>query len=429
MAINFTRLFTALGKVCGALNEWNTSRGSTLTTRVSTLRTQFTGIDADLDDDLTTNQNNAVTSGDVWVSYLTQMCQRLVIDEVLNDRPQTDQQFTACLTELVRQMGVAAESLATSLATVGSVTAVGAPTGTPTWVVSDLDALRQARSDWTLPDVLLLTAVGNTSVNVQGQAAVTPETRPTWPTGAGVNTTLTQINAATTSLGADPGFESWLAGPPISPVSWTILSGTAGTTVSQASDTPVTGQGTYSLQLLGDGTTLKVRQQVTVSAGECYFLHAFVKRTANPANTGTLTVSLRDSAGTLLSGTSNISILTSAASGSWTANTAALVTPKNLPTDGLVYLEIQYNGGVGDTLRLDQVALNLLPTLYTGGLRLAVVKGVTATVTGDAWTHTTTLASPTAAFIRALNRLLALTNYSVRIPTSGAPTQANALVS
>jgi len=428
MAIAFTDLFTALGTVCGALNAWNTARGADLTSRVSTLRTELIGIDDDLDDTLTSNQELAVSSGDTWVSYLSDIAGRLIVEAVLDDRPQTDQAFTACLTELVRQMGVASENLAVSLATIGSVTAVGSPTGTPTFVVSDLDPYTQARSNWTLPDVLLLTT-GASGTAVQGQTAASPATRPSWPSGAGVNTTLTTINAGTTSIGADPGFESWNAGPPISPVSWAILSGTAGTTVNQVTDTPVTGQGTYAMQLFGDGTTLRVRQQVSVSANEVYFVHAFLKRTAHPANTGTLTVALRDSSGNVLSGTSSISVATSAAATSWTANTAVIATPTNLPSDGLVYLEIRYNGGIGDSIYVDQVSLNLLPALYPVGLRLAVVRGVTASVVGDAWTLTTTRAHPEDSFIRSLDRLLSLRSYTARIPTSGSGTQADSLVS
>lgn len=429
MAINFTRLFTALGKLVGGLNEWNTGRGSTLTSRVSTLRTQLTGIDADLDENLSNSRDSAIAAGDGWPGYFTTVGQEALIAEVVADRPQTDRQFGACLKELVRQMGVAGETLNSYAATVGTVTAVGSPTGTPTFVVSDLDQYTQAASDFTLPDVLLLTTDSTGGMAVQGQSAASVVTRPDWPSGAGVNTTLTLVNAATTSLGADPGFESWNTGPPATPISWTTVSGSAGTTVSQATDTPITGQGTLCLQLLGDGSTLRVRQAVTVNASEVYFLHAFVKRTANPANTGTLTVALRDSSGNVLSGASTISVTTSAAATSWTALTAALATPKNLPSDGLVYLEIRYNGGVGDTLRIDQVALNLLPALYVGGLRLAIVKGVTASVVGDAWTHTTTRATPTASLIRGLNRLFTLTSYTDRIPTDGSPSQADALVS
>jgi hypothetical protein len=427
VAIGFTTLFTALGKIAGALNEWNTGRGSELTSRVSTLRTQVTGISSELDANLTSAKNSAISGAEVWPSYLASLASETIRYAVLADRPQTDTSFSACLTELVRQMGVAAESLATNYATVGAAAAVGVPTGTPKIVVSDLDPYTQAQSNFTLPDVLNIVAQGASTAAVQGKSAASPVTHPDWPSGSGVNTTLTLVDASTSTLGADPSFESWNAGPPIVPANWTIVSGTGGTTVARATDDPLS-TGTYCLQFLGDGTTLRVRQAVTVSANTVYFIHAFLKRTANPANTGTMTIALRDSSGTLLSGTTSVSVATSAAATSWTANTAVLATPATIPTTG-VYLEIQYNGGVGDTIRVDQCALNALPTLYTGGVRLAIVKGITATVYGDTWTQTTTRANPELSLIRQLNRLLTLTNYTVRIPTSGAPTQADALVS
>lgn len=432
MAIAFTTLFTALGKYVGALNEWNTARGATLTSRVATLRTQLGNVGSDLDITLTSNQTSAIGSGEGWVSYLKSICWSTLGQAVLTDRPQTDTSQTGLLTELVRQMNVASENLATSVATVGSATAVGAPTGTPTFVISDMDAITQAASNWTLPDVMLVTGVSATSVTVQGQSIPTAVTYPAWPSGSGVNTSITLLDASTTSIGTDPGFESWLTGPPITPSLWSITVGTAAVTVIRQADTPITGVGTYCMQLLGDATTsatpLRVRQSVTVQPSTVYYVHAFLKRTANPANTGTLTIGLRDSAGTLLSGTSSVSIVTGSIATSWTANTAVICTPKTIPSGG-AYLEIRYNPGNGDSVYVDQVALNALPALYTGGLRLALVKGATDVVAGDAWTITTTRANPTLSLIRGLNRLMSLDGYSVRIPTSGAGTQGDALVS
>jgi hypothetical protein len=432
VAIAFTNLFTALGKLVGGLNEWNTGRGATLDTRASTLRTNLTAISSDLDITLESNRSAAEASGQGWVSYLSTTCWDTVRAAVLADRPQTDTSQTGVLTELCRQMRVSSENLATSLATIGSVTNVGSPTGTPTFVVSDVDGVTQARSDWTLPDVLLFTGVSESSVAVQGQSSTPASTYPDWPSGTGVNTTLSLIDASVTSLASDPGFESWNAGPPISPSIWSIVVGTAGSTVVRVTDTPITSVGSYSMQLLGDGTTsatpLRVRQAVTLSASTVYFIHAFMKRTANPANTGTLTVGLRDSSGNLLSGTTGISVLTSAISTSWTAVTAVVATPAAIPSGG-AYLEIRYNPGNGDSVYLDQVSINALPALYTGGLRVAIVKGATAVAPGDGWTLTTTRANPSLSLIRGLNRLMSLDSYSVRIPTSGAGTQGDALVS
>ena len=425
MAIAFNTLFTALGKIVGGLNEWNTGLGATLDARVSTLRTQVTGIDPDLDDDLTVNKEAAVSAGSGWVGTLSTLAANTISEAVFNDRDLADRSFNGAFTELVRQMTASGESLATSVATIGSVTASGVPTGTPTFIVSDLEAVRQQRSDWTLPDsyVIQYTPSG---WSVQGLTAAVPSSAPNWPQGSGVSTFLTGTNAGTTSLGSDPGFELW-TGTPVAPTQWTIFAGTAGTTVNRAADTPVTGVGQYALELVGNATTLSVRQAVNLTASTVYYLHAFVKRTANPANTGTLTVALRDGSGTLVSGTTAASVTTAAASTSWTPITVALTTPSILPS--AVYLDIRYDGGAGDTVRVDQVAVNALPALYANGLRLAIVNGVTAPVAGDTWTLSVTRASPTASFIRGLDRLLSLGSYSVRIPTSGAPTQADALVS
>ena len=251
MAIDYGRLFEALGKLCGGLNEWNTARGSELDARVAELRTQLVGIGPDLDDSLTASRNTAVGAGDSWVGYLANAASNALRTEVLNDRPLTDTGFGSCLAELVRQMTIDGQSLATSPATVGSVTAIGSPVGTPRFLVSDLDPITGAASNFVLPDVYIVTATAPTVFSVSGKSAVRP-TDPTWPTGTGVNTSVTQIDASATSLGADPGFETW-SGSPAVPTFWTTVAGTPGTTVAQATDTPVTGAGTLCLQLLGEG--------------------------------------------------------------------------------------------------------------------------------------------------------------------------------
>lgn len=421
MAIAYTTLFTALGKLVGGLNEWNTARGSSLTSRASTVRTQLNGIGPDLDAQLTQTVSGTVSGGEQLAQYYALTAQQTLTQAVLNDRPLPDTSPATVLSELVRQMGVDGETLAASPATVGSVTAVGSPVGNPRFVVSDLDSRTGAASDFVLPDEYLIRAVQGGHL-IQGKPLDQPATAPTWPSGTGVNQVVAELDASVTSLGLDPGFEQW-SGSPLAPDRWTIVTGVAGTSVVRVTDGPT---GTYAMSLVGNGSdTLTVRQSVTLAPNSVYFVHALTKRTANPANTGTLTVAIRDGGGTVVGNT--VSVATSAIATSWAHNVAVVVTPTDMPAE--TWLEIRYNGGSGDTVRLDQVAVNPLPELYAGGLRLAVVRGVTATATGDTRTLSVTRSSPTASLLRGLDRLLNLRAYTSRIPTGGSPTQADSLVS
>lgn len=418
MAINFTRLSTAWGKLFGALNEWNVARGSTLTTRVGTLRTQFNGIDGDLEDGLSTTQSSAIAAGETWTSYLADRVVAVLASEVKNDRPFADTSTVGLLKELDRQMRVAGESYKTSTCTTATA-AIGVPAGNPRIVTSDMDALTGGRSDFLLADVLLLRCQGSGLYALTGNSSVTPATYPTWPGGAGIATFVTEVNPATTSVGLDPGFDQWTS--PTAPTYWTVTGA-----VAQNADTP--DGSAYSCQFTGTGALISLRQTLSVVAGQVLNVHFDAKKTASPANTGTLVVRLEDAAGNALSG--NVTVNVSAVTGSWVGYTGTLWVPTTVT--GTVYVAFRYTGGVGDICRVDRLSLTEATLLYPAGLRLTVFTGPTAAVLNDAWTLTTTVDGGTTLstqMIRGLDRLIGLASLPVRLPTNSVPTQADALVS
>lgn len=418
MAINFTRLSTAWGKLLGGLNEWNAARGATLTSRVGTLRTQFNGIDGDLEDTLSASRDAAIGAAEAWPSYLADRVVAVLAAEVKNDRPFADTSATGLLNELRRQMVVAGESFKTSTCTTVTA-AIGVPVGNPRIVTSDMDRFTGGRGDFLLADVLLLQAQGGGQYAVTGNSSVTPATYPSWPGGGGVASTLLETDPAVSSVGNDPGFTTWTS--PTAPAYWTVTGA-----VAQNADTP--DGSAYSCQFTGTGSLISIRQTVSVQPGQVLAVHFDAKKTASPVNTGTLVVRLEDAAGNALSGSVTVNV--SAVTGSWVGYTGALWVPTTAPST--VYVAFRYTGGAGDTVRVDRLSLVDAPELYPAGLRLAVFAGTTAAVAGDAWTLTTTVDGGTTLstqMIRGLDRLIGLSSYPLRLPTNSVPTQADALVS
>lgn len=395
MAINTTRIATRLGSAVKVLNEVNA---------------------------LSTNVRQEAA-----VSALQTYAQQVVIQDVLADRPQTGQDFQACFAEWVRQMALVPDSFSAATCTT-TVADVGTPTGTPKWVTSDLDTFGQ-RGDYLLPDILLLQATGTDTYSVQGKAAAPADTDASWPGGAGISTSGTLVDPADDGGAVtDPGFDSW-TGSPASNTAWTIVTADVwGTGFSKVADDAYGAAGGFSLKVLSPGAQQRIRQLVSVTEGGVYALHAMMKKVVYAGGTGTVSITLRDGSGNVLSST-GISQTFTGLGTSWTAYSAVLYAPRQITTD--VYLEVRWTGTAADSFYLDAVSLQPMEELYPAGLRLIGFVGVTGMVLDtDQWTATTVLDSGTITtrLAKGIDRLLGIAGNEARLPTSGSPTQDDSLI-
>lgn len=395
MAINFTRLATRLGSDVKQLNETNTLNAA----------------------------NRAA-----FVAALQAHAQALVVEEVLSDRPQTAQDFASCFTEWCRQQVNASESFAAATCT-ASVSAVGSPVGTPVWVASVLDEFGQS-SDFVVPDVLVLQATDGTTVSVMGKAGPPSITDPAWGVGADVNTALTLIDPAADSSASDPDFSSWSTSAPYTPTYWEMAAGTAGVTVSRATDGLFDNTG-YCVKFTGDGaTTLRLRQDVSALTPGVYAVHVALNAATDTVDTGTITVALRQDDGTLIGSAAISQAFSTLVDDTWTPLGGAVYVPRQIPAGGC-YLEIRWLGGSGDELLIDCLSMTPMTRLYTAGLCLTGFQGVTdMTLDTDQWTVTTALSSGTMTgkLAKGIDRLCGIAGLGVRLPTSGSPTQADSLI-
>lgn len=455
MAINVSRLWTSLGKLCGALNETNTFRG-TCDTRQSTVITQF-GTVAAYGDLVSGVYDTIATAKDAQSTYLSALgtlADDILAAEVVADRPLVSTDRAAVLDELVRQMAISGDTLVECPCT-ATVTAVGAPVGDHQFVPARYDPITGRVSDFMIPDVYLARCVTDRSVggtayaetfSFVGKPADTLPSDSTYPNGTGISTTISAIDPATDGgLVTDGNFPNWtVANTPDAP--WSIFAGVAGTSVFKASDNP-RGSG-YSLRLFGAGAiVVRVRQLMDVEANTSYTVHARLKKVADPGTDWAVTVRLVDGAGTAVAGPGSYSnSVSSAACTSLTSDwlnpiTGQFVTPAVLPASG-VYLEVLlHQSGAPTTapaansdVYVGHIAMHATDPLYSGGLAVNCYSGVTEGVVGDARTITVALSSGSmsAFLIRGVDRLLegGLASAAVRIPTvaSGSATVLDALV-
>jgi hypothetical protein len=458
MAINFTRLFTTQGLLCGALNEINTYRGTTVAARKATLATQLVSatVYGDLVSDVYDNADAATDAENTYVASLSTLSLAALIADVKADRPLQTESLTTAVKELRRQMLVAGETLNDCPGSV-AVAAVGVPTGDPTFVFGVREGPSGLVTDFLVPDVYLLTCTEDRSTggtahaetfSLVGKPADALPTDATYPSGTSLDETVILIDPATDeSIVTNGGFDDFAVAN--TPDDWTLGAGTlAGTHVfEKVSDDPRgTTASNKSLRLVGDGSVLiKVRQEITLEPNGVYSAQFRLKKVADPGTDWAVSLLLVDSTGAAVAGNGAFAnLLTSATAGSVAANWTNVVSglflaPAVIPVDG-VFLEIRFHQfGASTTaaantaeVYVDHVSVIASEPLYDGGPTLVGFSGTTESVAGDTRTATVTLSSgvPSAYLLRGMDRLLGLASLDDRIPTvsGGTETQLDALV-
>lgn len=455
MSINTARLTQRFGKLVGWLNEINSYRGTTLTARVTTIDGQYTSVNPDLVGGLYSQEASAIASLNGQVTYIKQLAEAVLIAEVQNDRPLPSATKANALAEWNRQMRVAGDTFNASPAA-GVVANIGSPTGDYTLIYTGKDGTG-VEQDLILPDVYLFQCdqdkdSGGTQYaerfTIRGKARDANLTDYTYPSGTGVNTTITTVNpAATFGAVSDGAFTSWNGGSPNSLTSWTAGTGcTYGTQLLKATDDPRNTSGSASLDLKGDGTAIPaVKQAVTnnVVAGGVYAVHLRLKKVNDPGTDWAVTVRLVDGSGAVLSNCTLSSSACSALNANWTNVLSGFFhVPAVKPS--AVYLEIRMHqsGSVNTApVNLAECEVNHLSVfrvdstpnlLYTGGPRVALFSGTTAAVVGDASTVTVTVAGTYSSYLLAgIDRLLDLKATGIRLPSDnvGGETILDSLVS
>lgn len=426
MAINFTRLFTALGKIVGGMNEANTFRGTTLGTRTDTLSALYNSVLQDVPADLYSSRDAARSAGTRWLQYLQTLAQDTLIEEVVLDRPLINQTVRDCIAELRTQMITGAQALAQTPATV---------TVTPT--LTDGDAVLVGTNvhpsgqviQLALPDSYRVT-VPNGSLRgdtpfqeilaLNGVTQAVPDTSWLWPGGSGTTGSLTSRDA-NQSLGLAAN------GKLSSLTSWTGQTG--GTwTAGVATLAPRTGYTDNVVKYAPSGGSGYIQQVVAVKALTNYgWTVRIYKHTGT--QTWSVKVSLVDQSGTLVSTTV---ASTSMTGGAWNTLAGFFNTPEFM--NGAVTFRVEYVSIVtSSNLEVCHTALIQPDALYIGGPTLVCWAGTKPLTSRDKWTVGVTIggtADP-GSLHRGTDRLLGLRKIlpqGLPVSTGGGITQADALV-
>lgn len=426
MAINFTRLFTTVGKLIGGLDQINAHRGATLATRTDTIDNQYETFGQDLVSGLYEALEANREDNDGLVQYLQELAESTLIAEVRADRPLIQETKSAALVELDRQMKLSVQSLEDSPASAAV---------TPT--LTDGDALliastthgngvvaQLALADTYLVSVPLGFLGGDVpfseSLAFSGTAAEIPPTDWNWPGGSGTEGTIT-VTDAYNNVGLSNGRLDSLT-------DWENQVG--GTWTAQAATLEPRADYTDEVfSFAPSGAAGSIEQAVDVRAETVYAWTIKAYRHSG-SQTWNVKVSLYDSDGVIATATSTTASSSLTAS-AWNTLGGFFTTPKFM--NGQVYFRIEYTGIVASSnLEVCHAGFTEVVPLYTGGPFLHAWAGTLPLTTADKWSVAVTVGG-TGDLHRGLDRLIDVrsvlpTGLPV-LPLAAPPTQLDTLVS
>jgi hypothetical protein len=380
------------------------------------------------------------------------------------------------LQTLVAQMKTAAATVQAATVTAGALTAVGAPVGNPTAVVS-LKNGQGAALQLCFPETLTLritgdsqsggATLGNEPYAVTGQAAVADALSHLWPGGSGVSATGNLVDGSKdNSAGNMLQNSNFLAFTTANyPDNWLVGSGSAGTQILNGSGTTYLPGG-GSVQFVGHATAAGIAQAFGTTPSTAagvggtsavlkpdtvyHYSIPYKLSLASPA-AGVLEAALTDGSawpGAVLAddaaanNTANVA-LTGVADANWHVLSGSFRTPAVLPTTAPVArLRVQLSTAlsVGTSVYVGQPSFSAPAgpsdgALYAGGPFLTLHRGpnrVIAGLTPDSWTLAVGNSYSTSGgglLQQYFERIFGLRNLKLQLGASGSPTLSDALIS
>jgi hypothetical protein len=202
--------------------------------------------------------------------------------------------------------------------------------------------------------------------------------------GTGTNVSLQPLNSL--NLISNGEFESFSTN---TPSSWTIVSGTVGTHILK--ETSVVQRGSSALKYTGDGSqaTISISQAPVISQLfplKRYMIAAWVRGTSATAS-GTLTIQF-EGTGYTAGGTEKIEMDSTALSAatSWTLKKFYINMPLEIPDDFKLVVKVTGTLTNAKSVYIDGLVLG--PVAYVNGVNVAIVAGHDKFLKGDKFTFT-----------------------------------------
>lgn len=455
-------LFNALGKCALLIKQAASFQASQ--------NTNFTSLSAGLFGQLTSQPDIAALVGSTYISSLNaagdaagnpaqQIAQQIINRLVYQDTPQPNQNLTtlnvlASINEVILQMK--SQNASILAMTIGATPSALTGTGNGILVASTKRPVDGLVLENSFAETITVTCssdsyvggatAGNESFVANGAGAEPDLFAFDWPLGSGSTQSLSAIDGSkdnsSGNLLTNSGFETWTSNVPDK---WSLEVGTAGTNIQQQSS--ILYQGSSSLQLVGDGSTLTALSQTfnsstgtagTLSPLSQYAVNLFMRRDGTAAAAGTLVVELVNSGGAVINDANGVAnsfnIDLTTLSTNWTAFNLPIRTPLIMPSAYKLRWRLSTALSSGRSVYMDKVAFGPMTQIYVGGPFLAVFSGSNNFIAGDYFTCAVTnsrgAAGTLSTWQTALFRLLAPFSVQNEIlwPSSSSPTISDSLI-
>ena len=418
MAIDYTELFSDVGKNVKATNEFHDLARSLAPSSpdfdaiLLEIQTRYEGQGLQrLIQSLEPSFNSFRDSSSSWASNMSDDAQLRLLDRdtVVNELAGEDTgDIDRTIREIFRDMVLQSDTLNESAVVISAPTFVGVGNGTLATTIV-LDGVTPpspgfgafllydgTNSQLSVPSELMsLTCIADedTAGTPEGHEIFLWEGQPVtngtfgWKTeGSGISVQLSTAQAAETLVNRD--FESWDGAN--TPNNWAIETGIAGTEVIQETAAVDVHRGTSALKLVGNGFDIRLVQELPSEAGsflapsQQMYYAVYVK--AAGVTDGKLTIRMESPSGGYTASASEEIVLDTTALGgiaAYTLQSFFLPLPASLPEDLRWVVRYEADVGAGPDGEVWIDSMGLAPLVYANGIGLAISAGATSFVQGD----------------------------------------------
>lgn len=455
-------LFRRVGRIGGLINSINSARGTadlsgasivSVGTGVDNIRDQFLSTNSQLLDGLWTARDAFRGTPTSFLSYLKTLATNTVIVMAHDDVQLVSKDIKTALAEVIKQLKASSDSVNRPTVSV-AVTAGSANTGTGVVIASATNA-DGTQMAYVFNETIDVTCTGDAQsgsatsgrepFSAKGDAAQTDELMWDWEKGSACSTSASAVDAAENAGSnylVNSSFETFTTAN--TPDSWTIATGTAGTTVlaagagsgyagaSSANGLKITGNGselTSLTQTFGTSST-STGTTKTLKPSTVYAINCWLKKTTSLA-AGVLDLELIDGSNTNIADAASTAnkkqVTLSGLTTSYAAVNAFFRTPAVLPSTIKFRIRLSTAATNGESVFIDHLAMQQATAAYAGGPYLAAFSGATAFVLND--TFAVAVSNNYGSKMQRLfQRLFNMRSLGLQIPDSGSPTIADSLV-
>jgi len=436
MAINFTDLFTRIGKAAWLVKLVNEFQGSGTTAVIATdVDTEWVDFYEQYDADssklravvksLTDSLESAKSGLNTLPAAVKTAVQNTLIEFIDADNPQSSKTLLVAIDELIRQMVTATESIDENTITATPSYATTGGSANTSGVITSVIQGDGLNLQYCKAEDLIIVPTSGTAATLTGEHSGTGDLmrEDYTTTGTGASTTLTVSNKLT-----DGPMENWTAGVADS---WTTVVGDA---TSILKETTNFYRGLAAMNFLGDGAELtSVKQALTsLEAKTPYALIVYTRTDAVAPAAGVLKIELVDDTGAAVTSdeesTSNsLTIDVTSETATYAAHTAVFRLKDPLPTTAMLYIRLTTAITSAKNVWIDSIQLTKMSQAYSGGPFVALMQSAADWSLDDRITIPVTN-DESSEMARWCERFFDLRSQGRQLPYSGTATQADALI-